>query len=166
MTSAETRAPGAELERRMNRLLAALREDVAAQQRIVEFLTRQERAVAAPSEDSFGAATTSLERELARSPFRAEKRNRSLRSMAEGLGVPASAMTLTSAAERMGDAGAPLLVERDRLRAVAGEVRRRNLRVAALVRMHRDVTRDLLQIVLGKDGANVHEGGTLIDAEV
>ena len=78
-----------------------------------------------------------------------------------------SALTLGSIVDRLGDAGAPLAQERERLRDVVLDVQRVNRRVAALIRMHREVTRDILNSVLGEgSGTLPFEGGTLIDAEV
>lgn len=158
--------PSSGVERGVNRLLAAIREDVAAHGRIVELLEGQENAVASRMDGGFREATEALERELSRAPLRAERRTRAFGALADALGVSRGALTLTSAVERLGEAGDALARERDRLRDAAGEVKRRNLRVAALVRMHREVTRDLLQLVLGTEEASVHDGGTLIDAEV
>ena len=60
-----------------------------------------------------------------------------------------------------------LAAERAQLIEVSTEVGRRNRRMATLVRLHRQVTRELIQVVLGpEDGGDVHAGGSLIDAEV
>ena len=149
------------------RLLAAVREETAAHGRIVELLARQEEHVTRPGTEEFRSATEALEAELARVPHRAKKRRQIMKDLAGAFGVSSKAMTLGSAAERLGERGAPLAAARDELQAVALETRRRTLRVSALVRMHREVTRDLLQVVLGgDDNHDVTEGGTLIDAEV
>ena len=68
---------------------------------------------------------------------------------------------------RLGADGELLAAERTRLIEVCADVCRRNRRMATLVRLHRQVTRELIQVVLGpEDGGDVHEGGSLIDAEV
>lgn len=164
-TSTDT---GTEARRRQaGRLLASLRDEVAAQERIAALLERQEQTVVSPSSDLFREATEALEAELGRAPHRATKRERVLRDLAELFGVARSALTITSLVERLGPAGDALRVERGRLESTVLEVQRRTRRVNALVRMHREVTRDLLQVVLGtEEGGDVHAGGTLIDAEV
>ena len=156
-----------ERQRYTGRLLAAVREEVAAHGRIAELLALQEAAVVAPGSDAFRAATEKLEGELARAPHRTAKREKTIADLGAHFGVAPGALTLTSLAERLGEAGGALAAERDRLQAAALETRRRTRRVNALVRMHREVTAELLQVVLGTDGEeDVRSGGTLIDAEV
>jgi len=89
-----------------------------------------------------------------------------LKGRGRRLGGEAVTLALRSAAERLGAAGQPLLVERERLVEVAERVQKANKRVAALVRLHREVTREILNTVLGDgSGAEPFDGGTLIDAE-
>lgn len=159
----------AEIRRLTNRLVAVVRDEVAAHERLDALLERQEATVTAPSSDAFRTATEAIEAELARAPHRASKRNAVLESLGNALGVAAGALTLTSLCERLGDDAAALRPERDRLEEVANRTRKRTRKIAALVRMHREVTRELLQAVLGdggESGADVLSGGTLIDAEV
>lgn len=157
-------------QRMAGRLVAVLRDEVAAQERILELLERQESQVVAPSSEGFSAATEALEAELQRAPHRAQKRGKALSGLASAFGVSAQAMTLTSLVERLGAApqAAAIAAERDRLAENAAHIQRRVRRVGALVRMHREVTRDLVQLILGsgEDGEDVRQGGTLIDAEV
>ena len=75
--------------------------------------------------------------------------------------------TVGSLVERLGSEGALLAAERAQLIELSQEVGSLNRRMATLVRLHRQVTRDLIQVVLGsEDGGDVHAGGSLIDAEV
>ncbi len=162
-----TNPVSAESRKLSNRLLVAVREDVAAHGRVLRLLQQQEQAVTRPSDPAFLEATEALELELERLPFRKGQRDRTLKELGRVFGVEPSALTLGSVAERLGDAGAPLAVERDRLRDAILEVQKVNRRVAALIRMHRDVTRDILNSVLGDGtGSAPLDGGTLIDAEV
>lgn len=156
-----------ERARRVNRLLAVIREDVAAQERIAALLEDQEASVRQPASAAFHKATSELSAELGRSSRRKAKRDAALKELAAELGISARrAMTLGSAIERLGDDGAALDVERRRLHELGEQVRQRGRRVAALVRMHRQVTRDLIQVVLGEEeGVDVRSGGSLIDAE-
>ena len=156
-----------QLQKLSNRLLVAIREDVAAHQRVATLLSQQERAVVRPGDTEFREATEKIEQELERLPFRKLQRDRVLRDLGASFGISPSLLTLSSVAERLGAAGKPLLNERDRLRVVIAEVQRLNRRVAALVRMHREVTREILNAVLGDgSGREILDGGTLIDAEV
>lgn len=150
----------------VHRLLAALREETGAHERVLALLDAQESAMANPSSDTFKDATATLEAELARGPHRRKRTTEVMREVASALGVPSSAQTVASIVERLGDRAHALAEERERLANVARDVRAKNVRIAALVRMHRDVTRDLLQTVLGTEGESVHAGGSLIDAEV
>lgn len=153
--------------RHANRVVAVMREEIAAHGRLHELLGRQQASVTAPGSDEFREATVALEAELARAPHRVKKRTQALADLAGILGVAKGALTLSSAVERLGDDGAMLAQCRDELQACTEETRRRTLRVAALVRLHREVTRELLQVVLGApEGDDVLDGGTLIDAEV
>lgn len=157
----------ADLERALHRLVASVREDIAAHERIAEILGRQESSVRRPSSDEFTRATADLQAELGGAPARTARRDRALSGVAGVLGVPPFATTLGSVVLRAGDRGTALAQDRERLRELADEVDRRGRRVATLVRLHRQVARDLLQVVLGQeDGEDVHAGGSLIDAEV
>lgn len=168
-----------EVKKHENRLLAAVREDIAAHERILEILAEQEASVRRPADERFQEATAALERELSRVPQRKIRRDRALKGLAEHFGVAASALTIGSIVERLreapgeglgeglGDDDSALARDRERLRELAIEVKRSNRRVATLVRIHRQVTRELIQVVLGpSDGSDVHAGGSLIDAEV
>lgn len=157
----------AERDRFAGRLLVAVRDEVAAHERIRRLLDRQEASVTSPSSDEFRAATEALESELGRTPHRVAKRDRALRDLGGHFGVASSALTLGSLCERLGDGAEALRVERERLATAVVETQKRTRRVSALVRMHRAVTRELLQVILGtSETGDVHSGGTLIDAEV
>lgn len=152
---------------RVNRLVIAIREEVASHEKIVELLTVQEGSIRNPAGEAFQAATLELEVELKRSAGRTARRERALTELAAELGVAPGAATIGSMVERLGADGELLAAERTRLIEVGADVRRRNRRMATLVRLHRQVTRELIQVVLGpEDGGDVHEGGSLIDAEV
>lgn len=164
-----------EVKKHENRLLAAVRDDIAAHERILAILAEQEASVRRPADERFQEATAALERELSRVPQRKIRRDRVLKGLAEHFGVAASALTIGSVVERLSEIpgekhceeGSALARDRERLRELAIEVKRCNRRVATLVRLHRQVTRELIQVVLGpSDGSDVHAGGSLIDAEV
>ncbi len=156
-----------EVKKHENRLIAAVREDIAAHERILEILAEQEASVRRPADERFQEATAALERELSRVPQRKIRRDRVLKGLAEHFGVASTALTIGSIVERLGDENSALARDRERLRELAIEVKRCNRRVATLVRLHRQVTRELIQVVLGpSDGSDVHAGGSLIDAEV
>lgn len=151
----------------VNRLIVAIRDEVACQENIVALLAAQEESIREPASEPFQAATLGLEVELRRSAQRTARREHALAALAADLGVTPGAATVGSLVERLGADGALLAEERARLLEVSSEVRRRNRRMATLVRLHRQVTRELIQVVLGpEDGGDVHDGGSLIDAEV
>ncbi len=151
----------------VNRLVVAIREEVSAHRRILELLSAQENSIRQPASAAFKAATEELEVQLKRSSQRTTRRERAVVALAGQFGVAPSAATVGSMVERLGEDGALLAAERAQLIEVSGEVGRRNRRMATLVRLHRQVTRELIQVVLGpEDGGDVHAGGSLIDAEV
>ena len=159
--------PSLEIRKLGNRLLVAVREDVAAQCRMLRLLEQQEATITRPSSPEFRAATDALEQELERIPFRKGQRDQAFKNLGRAFGVDFKALTLGSIAERLGSACGPLEVERILLREAILEVQKVNRRVAALIRMHREITRDVLNAVLGDgSGKTPFEGGTLIDAEV
>lgn len=151
----------------VNRLVIAIREEVATQRRILELLNAQEGSIRQPAGPAFKTATEELEVQLKRSSQRTARRERAVVALAEEFGVAPSAATVGSLVERLGVDGELLAVERAHLIEVSGEIGRLNRRMATLVRLHRQVTRELIQVVLGpEDGGDVHAGGSLIDAEV
>lgn len=168
MSALSTERPlSADVRKLCNRLLVAVREDVLAHERILKLLQNQEQTVTRPSDPIFLEATEALEHELERLPFRKGQRDRILKDLGAAFGVESSVLTLGSVADRLGKAGAPLALERTRLRDCVLEVQSVNRRVAAVIRMHRDVTREILNSVLGNGTGSVPlDGGTLIDAEV
>ena len=155
-------------KRQRGRLVAVVRDEIAAHERLDALLAKQEASVARPSSDAFREATLAIEAELARAPHRTQKRESALKAIGAALGVAGAALTLTSLAERFGG-GDALRDERDRLQSIALQTQARTRKVAALVRVHREVTRELLQSALGDEDeprGDVLSGGTLIDAEV
>ena len=75
------------LLRHANRVVAIMREEIAAHGRLHELLGRQEASVTAPGSEEFRDATIGLEAELARAPHRVSKRTQALADLAEALGV-------------------------------------------------------------------------------
>ena len=156
-------------KRQLGRLVAVVRDELAAHERLAALLAQQEASVARPRSDAFREATLAIEAELARAPHRTQKRETALKAIGAELGVAGAALTLTSLAERFGAGGDALRDERDRLQSIALRTQARTRKVAALVRVHREVTRELLQSALGDEDeprGDVLSGGTLIDAEV
>lgn len=159
------------LDKLTGRLVAALREEIVAHERIAELLSLQEESVRDP--ESLREVTLKLDVELSRTPHRTSKRDRALEDLARHLGIAKRAMTLGSLCERLSVADASangrtaaLRVERERLREAVLLTQKRTRRVNALVRLHREVAAELLSVVLGTEsGEDVHAGGTLIDAE-
>ena len=87
---------------RVNRLVIAIREEVASHEKIVELLTVQEGSIRNPAGEAFQAATLELEVELKRSAGRTARRERALAELAAELGVAPGVATIGSMVERLG----------------------------------------------------------------
>lgn len=150
-----------------NRLEACVQEELQARERTLVLLGRQERAILENRSTDLAAATTALERELLAGVERSARRDQVLRSLGTLWGVPVSAMTLSSIAERLGQDGSGLRRLRDALRERTAEVVRRNRRIAALTRVHRRLVQDVLGLLFLEEAqaAPLKSAGTLVDAE-
>ena len=93
---------------RVNRLVIAIREEVASHEKIVELLTVQEGSIRNPAGEAFQAATLELEVELKRSAGRTARRERALAELAAELGVAPGVATIGSMVERLGADGEDL----------------------------------------------------------
>ena len=91
---------------RVNRLVIAIREEVASHEKIVELLTVHEGSIRNPAGEAFQAATLELEVELKRSAGRTARRERALAELAAELGVAPGVATIGSMVERLGADGA------------------------------------------------------------
>jgi hypothetical protein len=143
----------------INRLEAYLQEELQARERSLVFLKQQEEAIA--------EATHALERELLSNVARSSRRDEVFQGLGRLWNVPASAMTLTSIAERMGVGSDRLRSLRDRLRNRTADVVRQNRRIAALTRVHRQLVQDVLGVLFQEEveAQPLSAAGTLIDAE-
>jgi len=150
----------------LNHLEAYTAEEVAAKRRVLALLERQGAGVAANDPATFEAAARSMEAELAGNVERSRRRERILGALSELWRVPAEAMTLASIAERAGTESARLRDLRSELRGLVADVLRENRRLAALIGMHRRVTRDVIETVLYEGHGTARDGsGGLLNAE-
>ena len=115
----------------VNRLVIAIREEVATQRRILELLNAQEGSIRQPAGPAFKTATEELEVQLKRSSQRTARRERAVVALAEEFGVAPSAATVGSLVERLGVDGELLAVERAHLVEVSGEIGRLNRRISS-----------------------------------
>jgi hypothetical protein len=151
----------------LNRLEACVQEEIQARERTHELLVRQERAILDNRSQELAEATREIERELLCGVMRGARRAAVLAALEKHWGVPASAMTLGSIAERAGPGAERLLRLRADLRERSARVARQNRRVAALTRLHRRLIQDVLGALFQEESgaAPLAAAGTLVDAE-
>jgi len=150
-----------------NHLLGWARDELASQGRLAALLVLQEEAAVAHDVQQVEEQTAALKSELGRAPRRAERRGTVIRALAAHWNVPASQLTLTSIAERLGTEGEPLLQVRSDLREMAAQVARRGRRLARLLSVHRQLARETIELLLTDEQGNpLEDEGILVDAEV
>jgi hypothetical protein len=143
-----------------------VREEIAARERLLALIQRQEDAVLAGASEELARVTREVEGELALQATRARTRQALFNTFARRFAVPVSELSLSSIAERCGAAGERIATLRRELRDATASVARKNRRLNALVSMHRRVLNDLIHTVLGVDaGREQHATGTLVNAE-
>ena len=150
-----------------NHLLGWARDEVAGQRRLLATLELQEEATIAHDVGRVDEHTAAIQAELGRAPGRAERRETLVQALAAHWNVPASVLTLTSIAERLGPEGESLLQVRSDLRDIAARVARQGRRLGRLLSVHRQLARETIEILLTDEQGNpLHDEGTLVDAEV
>jgi len=151
------------------RLSAWLQEEIAAQHRLDAMLADQERAIRAADTDAILASGAQVEAELRAGSARERRRKQLMAELGRTFGADAKALTVRSIAVRLGAEtreGEMLLAQRAELRAVAARVTRRGRRIAGLARYHAELFGELMNTLLGVEGARPLEDGALIDAKV
>lgn len=152
----------------INHLEANIREELAAQDRLLMLLEEQEQAIIAGLSEGVSIASKALDSESAGAARRTVSRKRLVKGISEAWHVPSGAMTLGSIAERAGERGKRLSELRSDLREKANEVARKNRRVASVARLHHQVIREVINTIFRDDEGGYLDGeaaGTLIDAE-
>ena len=150
-----------------NHLLGWARDELSSQGRLSALLERQEEATVAHNVGQVEEHTAAIQAELGRAPRRAERREAVVQGLAKHWQVPASQLTLTSIAERLGTGGEPLLQVRSDLRDMAAKLARQGRRLGRLLAVHRQLARETIEILLTDEQGNpLHDEGTLVDAEV
>ena len=152
----------------VNHLEINTRDELAAQERMLDLLDEQERAIVAGRAEGLLETTRRIEEESNDSVRRAVSRNQILKNMAVSWKVPVEAMTLGSVAERAGDQGAKLSELRSALRKKTSEVIRKNRKIASVANMHRKVVREVIDTILfegGEKPGDSDTAGSLLDAE-
>jgi hypothetical protein len=139
------------------------REETSAQKRRLALLERQVEAVKSNRSVDLESALADLERELEAQGPRDLRRLQALVELARHWSCDARALTLGSVSERAGDEGRKLGSLRGELREATAAVLRENRRLAALVRVHRQLVEEVLAGVAA--GAGAGADGRLVDAE-
>ena len=96
----------------------------------------------------------------------AKRRKKLIGDLAAAWGVPEGTLTLGSIARRLGPDGERLDALREELRDLVAGVLQRRRRLSSLIGLHRRVNTELMQLILGCESEEqVHEGGSLVNAE-
>ncbi|MFT5048703.1 MAG: hypothetical protein ACI8QZ_000090 [Chlamydiales bacterium] len=158
-----------------NHLLAWVRTEISEQQRILVVLAEQEASISGGTPAEVESTTARVSEALTSQTDRRKRLEKILMRVAKDLGVPASTMTLGSAAERLGggpdamgarDASADQLWRmRAELRDIVKQVTDYNRRIASLIGLQRGIVRDVLSALLSdENGDPIQSEGSLIDA--
>ena len=151
----------------LRQLESYVQEEIGAQGRLLASLEAQDRALRAHDAARIAEATRALDGEIEASSKRAQRRQELVSSLAKLWSVAPSSLTLGSIAERVGDEGARLGRQRNELQSASAQVAKLGRRNGLVARFHQRLTAEVLQAVLVQaDGAPLHEGGALVDAEV
>ena len=107
-----------------------------------------------------------METELSSNAERGQRRAQIVAALAAQWGIAPTALTLSSIATRLGDAGERVATKRSALReAVASELWA-NRRLGVLMGAERRLVRDLLRSIYGEDVEKALDGaGNLVDAQ-
>jgi hypothetical protein len=149
-----------------NQLEALLDEELAARGRTTAILNEQLEALQEKDREAFTACSKKMETELGSNAERGGRRARIVAALAAQWNIAPTALTLSSIATRLGDAGARIFSKRAALReAVANELWA-NRRLGVLMGAERRLVRDLLRSIYGEDVEKALDGaGNLVDAE-
>jgi hypothetical protein len=155
-----------ELRTQLRRLEAHLQEELAAQERTLELLAREEEALLGRDPALVLERTTNLEQELRTGGERSRRRSEIVAALGALWNVPPAALTLSSIAQRAGPEGERVQRMRTELREKTAQSLKRARRVGSLARTHQRFFSDVLQTLFGESGVGeVFTGGRLLDAE-
>ncbi|MBI5364842.1 MAG: flagellar export chaperone FlgN [Planctomycetes bacterium] len=150
----------------MNALEAWVQEELLARRRFLELLETQEAAVKRAEAQGLADSVNAIEKEIEAQLRRDEKRVRLFAELGHHWGVTGDVLTLTSIAERAGDAGRRLATLRDELAAASDRIVRKNRRVSRLLEAHQKVIEELLQALVAiQGGVPGGSTGALVNAE-
>jgi len=151
------------------RLEAWLQEELAAQERMVELLERQEQAIRNSDDPGLKAAGKDLDLELTSQPRRAARRGVLLAELANAMGIAPTALTLSHVADHAEANGinpTRLRTLREEIRSAAANVLRRGRRVASLARYHQGLLSELMGVLFEDPERDIHsEEPRLLDAK-
>jgi hypothetical protein len=151
---------------RLAQLEAWVQEETGAQRRLARLLEAEERALVSGTPGELDEALQSLESEMRQAGPRAARRTELLRLAARDLGVAPAALTIRSAAGRLGERGERLARLRAELAEAARGASRAARKVGVLARWQQAANHKML----GEIGALVSDGrgaaaGVMLDAE-
>lgn len=150
-------------------LIAWIQEEIAAQRRLDEILAEQERAIREVDTEGMLASGQDVQTELRTTAGRERRRAQLMGELARAWGIDPRALTLKSAASRLGDdsrEAGTLLRQRDELRKAAADVARRGRRIASLARYHAGLFDELMNTLLGVESGGNADDAVLVDARV
>jgi len=150
----------------VNSLEAWVQEELLARRKFLTLLDEQETAVKKANGGALERSIAAIESELEAQVRRDEKRAKLFDALGAHWGVAGGALTLTSIAERAGDAGRRIPQLRDELATASERITRKNRRVSALLNAHQKVITELLQALVAIQGGRAESTtGALVDAE-
>ena len=149
-----------------NQLEALLDEELAARGRTTAVINKQIEALQAKDRLAFAGCTTDMETELSSNAERGQRRAKIVAALAARWRVAPTALTLTSIAKRLGEAGGRISTKRASLREAVATELWANRRLLTLMRADRQIVRDLLRSIYGEDVERaLDSAGNLVDAE-
>jgi len=150
----------------LRQLEAYVQEELGAQGRLTGLLEAQERALLSHEREQLEAASTALQAEFIGAASRAKRRDELVGQLAKSWNVAASALSLSSIVRRFGADGERLRRQRVELERAVKRVQKLARRTASAARMHSRLSNEIVRACLSAaDGVDVHEGGSLVNAE-
>ena len=149
-----------------NQLEALLDEELSARGRTTAIINEQIETLREKDRVAFGECIQRMENELASNSERGQRRAQIVAALATQWGIAPTALTLSSIATRLGDAGKRIAEKRATLREVVASELWANRRLGVLMGAERRLVRDLLRSIYGEDVEKALDGaGNLVDAQ-
>lgn len=148
-------------------LVDCVREDLAAQRRILDLVERQRRRITDDRGRGLEQEAEEMVSELRSAPERSARRELLMTRFARAWELPVGEVTLSMIVLRLGERASELAELRGELRRTTAEVVRSLRRFSALVSTQRRVVNDVLRSLLDDEepGRSDRPEGVLLDAE-